>query len=342
MPFEPIITDRLTLRGLVPADADWIAREIANPNVLQWLTNPPSPYAHSDAVEFIALMENKPGHRVICEGGEPLGVVSIGDHRSVQHELGYWLKESAWGRGIMSEAARAMVDWHWTQTDAPLASGWIVGNAGSAQILSQLGFAPDEKIERWCNYHGREMPLERVKLTKPFKPMFTCKTDRLVLNATTLEDLDVIQREWGRIEVARMMETVIPNWTYDVARDWLVPRLIPSERGFSRAIRLLDGTLIGSVGIGGTPRSMGYLLGPDHWGEGYATEALRALFPAAFAHFPQLEEVKAEVYDDNPASARVLEKIGFEFTGKALCTGKGRVEAAPSSAYRVTRNTLKA
>jgi RimJ/RimL family protein N-acetyltransferase len=70
-------------------------------------------------------------------------------------------------------------------------------------------------------------------------------------------------------------------------------------------------------GTGDPPRKMprlGYWLGRPHWGRGYATEALAALVAYAFAHYPA-ERIGAGVFTDNPASRRVLEKLGFVRVG---------------------------
>lgn len=338
---EVLNTDRLRLRPLTLQDADWIASGIANPNVLRWLTSPPSPYRQEDAVEFVTQFGGDASHRAILRGDEPVGVISLAATRGPTKELGYWIKEPSWGHGYVLEAARAVLADHWSSSKAPVISGWIQGNAASAQILGQLGFSPEAPLRRWAHFHGQEMPLERVRLKRPAREMFTCRTGRLRLNALTMEDLPVVQRDWGQPEIARMMGTVTPNWSLDEARVWLSRRCIPSEDGFGRAIRLQDGTLIGSVGIGGQPRTIGYLFGKRHWGKGYASEALGAFLPAALEHFPQLEAVDGHVYDDNPASAHVLRKLGFEYFGPGDTCSVARVEQSAASAYRLTRATLK-
>jgi RimJ/RimL family protein N-acetyltransferase len=57
---------------------------------------------------------------------------------------------------------------------------------------------------------------------------------------------------------------------------------------------------------------LGYWIGRPHWGQGYATEAIAALSGYAFERFPQATVIGAGVFIDNPASRRVLEKLGFE------------------------------
>lgn len=170
---EDIVTDRLTLRLLRSEDAAWIAREIANPSVHRWLTSVPHPYSLDDAQEFISLFATNPGFRVIEEAGEPQGVISIeyadtfDASRPHQVELGYWLQESAWGRGLMTEAATALVQWHWSRSADTICSGWIRGNGGSEAVLRKLGFKDAGSAERRSEFFDGTVTLDRVRLAAP-------------------------------------------------------------------------------------------------------------------------------------------------------------------------------
>ncbi len=164
---------RLVLRPMCSADASWITRDIANPNVHRWLTSVPCPYRIEDADQFIESFAIKEGFRVIVDDGEPLGMISIESarsfdaNRSALPELGYWLAERAWGRGVMSDAARAMVDWFFDGQGDEIGSGWIQGNTRSPKVLTKLGFLPTGKtLMRHAYFHGKEMPVIRVTLTK--------------------------------------------------------------------------------------------------------------------------------------------------------------------------------
>lgn len=59
---------------------------------------------------------------------------------------------------------------------------------------------------------------------------------------------------------------------------------------------------------------LGYVLTKAAWGHGYATEAARAVLTWAYATLP-LNRVQSEADTRNPASARVLEKLGFVLEG---------------------------
>lgn len=75
-----------------------------------------------------------------------------------------------------------------------------------------------------------------------------------------------------------------------------------------------DGALIGRAGMW-KRYEIGYILHPDHWGHGYATEAVGALIPEAFRRFPGAERLTAEIDPRNVGSQRLLERLGFRLDG---------------------------
>lgn len=157
--------DRLVLRHLQPEDADWIAREIANPAVQQWLTSPPHPYQISDAHTFIAARAQDPWYRVICADGGGLGVISLTDHDQSPAELGFWLSEAAWGKRYMTESATALLDRYFAEGHSAVTSGWIVGNAASQNVLTKLGFEATGQKSARSEFHDRDVTVDKVRLT---------------------------------------------------------------------------------------------------------------------------------------------------------------------------------
>ncbi len=95
---------------------------------------------------------------------------------------------------------------------------------------------------------------------------------------------------------------------------------------------LLGGMPIGVAavkrpGTGSPPRKMprlGYWVGRPHWGRGYGTEAVAALVGYAFRRYAA-DTVGAGVFTDNPASRRLLEKLGFARVGgyPVACVSRG-------------------
>ena len=83
----------------------------------------------------------------------------------------------------------------------------------------------------------------------------------------------------------------------------------------------VNGAAVGGIGIrlgqdvNRQTATLGYWLGETFWGRGIMTEAVAALTDFCLENF-RLRRISAEVFANNPASARVLEKAGFTFEGR--------------------------
>ena len=96
--------------------------------------------------------------------------------------------------------------------------------------------------------------------------------------------------------------------------------------------------VIGACGVvikDATPE-LGYWLGVAHWGKGYATEALHAVIDYAFTDLEH-EALQSGARVTNPASRRVLEKCGFQWTGVRLTRIRAINSAAPVDRFRLDR-----
>jgi len=170
---------------------------------------------------------------------------------------------------------------------------------------------------------------------------FIFQTPRLTIRNFAPQDWHWLQAFGGRPEVARMMASLKSPWPEADVKAWMKPKRYCGKLGFVSGIHLPDTGLIGFVGIGGDPVNCAYAIDPDYWGNGYATEALCGLLQHCFDHL-RLENVEADHFIDNPASARVLQKLGFVRTGTDLATSAARLEPAPILLYRLTRTQFKA
>jgi RimJ/RimL family protein N-acetyltransferase len=83
------------------------------------------------------------------------------------------------------------------------------------------------------------------------------------------------------------------------------------------------------------PGEIGYMIHPAYWGQGYATEALRAFLEVLFKRNLEREAYVAVVDGENPASSRVLEKLGFKRRA-------GRVEGEKQTWENPTLGTREA
>ncbi len=96
--------------------------------------------------------------------------------------------------------------------------------------------------------------------------------------------------------------------------------------------------LVGSIGFGRDADGeveLGYWIGRAFWGRGYATEAGRAVIAMARDSL-RLRKLNAGHFIDNPASGRVLEKLGFRRTSVVVPRfSAGRREAAPCRLFEL-------
>ena len=112
-----------------------------------------------------------------------------------------------------------------------------------------------------------------------------------------------------------------------------------SESEIAFAITRADDTLIGLCGLLMKPRKtpeIGYWLGVPYWGHGYATEAARAVIDHAFEDLG-LDRLEAGARVSNPASRRVLEKCGFQWSGVTLLRIHAIASSAPMDRFRLDR-----
>jgi RimJ/RimL family protein N-acetyltransferase len=108
-------------------------------------------------------------------------------------------------------------------------------------------------------------------------------------------------------------------------------------------ITLRDGTVIGACGILNQEQApeLGYWLGVPYWGKGYATEALHAVIDYAFTDLEH-DALQAGARVTNPASRRVLEKCGFQWTGVGLYRIRAIHSSAPIDRFRLERRIWSA
>jgi RimJ/RimL family protein N-acetyltransferase len=148
------------------------------------------------------------------------------------------------------------------------------------------------------------------------------ETERLVLRPFRSSDAEEFARLSGDWAVASMTSDIPYPFSPVQAMGWLKP-----VRGEARFAIELKGRLIGGVGYYRRPSGaaeLGFWLGRAWWGQGYATEASRAVVRYGLAT-RRLPGYSSAHFVDNHASARVLHKLGFEPTGRALiaCAARG-------------------
>ncbi|KAF2720964.1 acyl-CoA N-acyltransferase [Polychaeton citri CBS 116435] len=158
-------------------------------------------------------------------------------------------------------------------------------------------------------------------------PLAIIQTDRLRLRTLQMSDLDHVMPMVTDPEVMKWTSHR-PLETREQAQKWLSDRALGADV-YNFIIELRHQTASAEsttiVGIMGCfhPPECGYMIYPEHFGKGYATEAVKGFIPAYFERF-RVDKVRGKGFDyleactdiENWGSMRVLEKCGFERVGQ--------------------------
>ncbi len=144
------------------------------------------------------------------------------------------------------------------------------------------------------------------------------RTKRLTLRPGWIEDAPELARAIGQWEVVRNLSRAPWPYTLGHAEQFLASPRVQSEGLLIVAPQDEGARIVGCIGlrpVSGSGWELGYWVVPDCQGRGYATEAGRGLI--AFAQETlRLPQIEAGYHVENPASGRVLQKLGFEPTGE--------------------------
>ena len=143
------------LRPLVAADADSLARHANDHGVWRNLRDAfPHPYSLDDARRYIAMAAGRtpPTSFGIVVDGEAAGNIGLHPRHDVERqsaELGYWLGRAHWGRGIMTDAVRAIT----RHAFATLGLNRVFAvpfeyNTASCRVLEKAGYVLEGRMRR--------------------------------------------------------------------------------------------------------------------------------------------------------------------------------------------------
>jgi [ribosomal protein S5]-alanine N-acetyltransferase len=142
-----ITTPGALLRPWRPEDAPALARHANNPRVAACMRDLfPSPYTLDDAHRFIRLATGPSPNLFLAMEvkGETVGGIGIHPLEDVHRgtaDIGYWLAEPFWGKGIVTDAVRALVPVVFELTGIMrIQAGIFSGNPASMRVLEKCGF----------------------------------------------------------------------------------------------------------------------------------------------------------------------------------------------------------
>lgn len=150
--------------------------------------------------------------------------------------------------------------------------------------------------------------------------MPTLRTARLVLTPFVPGDAPAVARCLAVEEVARGTLTIPHPYPPELAAAWLARHAAWYADGKQVIWALRRGEdLVGAMGLHVVPAhrraEVGYWIARHAWSEGFATEALRAVIACGFDTFG-LHRIDAQHYVENPASGRVMRKVGMRHEGR--------------------------
>jgi RimJ/RimL family protein N-acetyltransferase len=167
------------------------------------------------------------------------------------------------------------------------------------------------------------------------------ETGRLILRAPKLEDAKVIATLANDRRIAENTARIPHPYRRADADDFVLSANRGGDTTFVVALRTHRGNaqLIGACGftqVDRHPPEIGYWLGVKFWGKGYATEAVRGVIDHAFTDL-DCDALHSAARVTNPASRRVLEKCGFQWTGAGLLRIQAIASSAPIDRFRLDR-----
>jgi RimJ/RimL family protein N-acetyltransferase len=164
------------------------------------------------------------------------------------------------------------------------------------------------------------------------------ETKRLTLRAPRLEDTKDVAVLANDRRIAENTARIPHPYKMSDAEGFIAT----ANRADGEAVFLVtlrDGTILGACGVSipdNQAPELGYWLGAAHWSKGYTTEALHAVIDYAFGAFEHAA-LHAGARVTNPASRRVLEKCGFQWTGVGLYRIRAINSSAPIDRFRLER-----
>jgi RimJ/RimL family protein N-acetyltransferase len=171
---------RSVVRSWRPSDAEAIARHANNWNIWINLRDAfPHPYTMHDARDFIRAVRSRSPETTFAIAVQDEAVGSIGfvlhhDVERVSAEIGYWLAEPFWGRGIVTEALRAVtayaIEHHALARIYAVPFAW---NAASCRVLEKAGYVLEARLRHSAMKNGEltdQMQYAFIAETNPAGP----------------------------------------------------------------------------------------------------------------------------------------------------------------------------
>ena len=320
----PIVLGNTCLRTLSELDADAFATGTKDEAVRRFGHLPEPDYTPESVRRMIGeevaagLASGKLAVLALAdtETNRFVGSMVLFDANSETAEVGFWIHPDARGKGharrgleLASRFARNSGLQTLTARTLPenKASQQCLANAGFREAERGVGITPASQHEELFHYRRILTPTAQWPLV----------TERLRLRLHDADDAVWLYKLYSQPGVARYL--VDEPWTKEVTRDKLAERLektdIDGETGALALVIEHGGVPIGDVALWLTDHEhrqceIGWVLDPTHGGQGFASEAVRAVLSLGFDLY-KLHRIAAQMDARNSASAALARRVGL-------------------------------
>jgi RimJ/RimL family protein N-acetyltransferase len=163
MTIPELTTERLLLRPFTGDDAGRVAELLQRPEIAAMTLNISYPYPEGAAASWIASHPDASARGeaftwAVCHREDRVLLGAIGLHIDDRHrrgEIGYWLGVPYWNQGIMTEAARTVIDYGFTDLALNrIQATYLPGNPGSGRVMEKAGMAYEGTLRGYVQKDG--------------------------------------------------------------------------------------------------------------------------------------------------------------------------------------------
>ncbi len=235
-----IETKNLLLRPVEIGDAANLAEALNDFEVARNLKNVPTPCRPKDVLAWLGrtVHDRSRDNIAFIIEVEPMKLGGLIDFGKTERgvNIGYWLKKQYWGKGHMSDALRAALDWYFLEDDRDfIVSDIFEDNFASRKLQANLGFEEVGTCQFNCQTRGETVTAVDTVLTRQAigifggRAMLKLATDRIYLRPPQVDDAAAVTAALSRYEVAKDMAYVPHPYTLEDAETWLAkqPQISP-------------------------------------------------------------------------------------------------------------------
>lgn len=245
-----------------------------------------------------------------------VGSLVLFDVSSEAAEVGFWIHPDARGAGHARRGLELASRFARNSGLRTLTARTLLENKASQRCLTNAGF---REVERAVGTTPAGQCEELFHYRRDLKPtaQWPLATERLRLRPHNADDAEWLHELYSRPDVARYL--LDEPWTEEVTREKLAERLaktdIDGETGALVLVIEHDGVPIGDVALWLTDHEhrqgeIEWVLDPAQGGQGFASEAVRAVLALGFDHY-RLHRITAQMDARNSASAALARRVGL-------------------------------